>query len=380
MKKVSILMPAYNVESYISECMESVINQTLHDIEIICVDDGSTDSTGEILDEYADKDERIKVIHKSNSGYGCSMNIALQQATGEYIGIIETDDFAELNMYEELYDIAKRCNADVVKSNYFTYVSDPEPKSNYFEVLETYDLYNKVFRPSDHQEIFRVRPCIWTGLYRRDFLIENNISFTETPGASYQDTAFAFKIWASAERACLIKDAYLHYRIDNASSSVKSSTKVFCICKEYESIEAFLDKNTEKKKKLEKLKNSLKYESYRWNLQRLSVEYKYAFLVEMNKEFSEERDKKMLEKKYFSDIAWENLMKILNDMDGYYQEKCRQEFGIYQSIEEMSSAIKEKDIELDLLKKEINQLKGSKTFRVGCWVTYIPRKIKEMIK
>ena len=222
MKKVSILMPAYNVESYISECMESVINQTLHDIEIICVDDGSTDSTGEILDEYADKDERIKVIHKSNSGYGCSMNIALQQATGEYIGIIETDDFAELNMYEELYDIAKRCNADVVKSNYFTYVSDPEPKSNYFEVLETYDLYNKVFRPSDHQEIFRVRPCIWTGLYRRDFLIENNISFTETPGASYQDTAFAFKIWASAERACLIKDAYLHYRIDNASSSVKS--------------------------------------------------------------------------------------------------------------------------------------------------------------
>ena len=100
----------------------------------------------------------------------------------------------------------------------------------------------------------------------------------------------------------------------------------------------------------------------------------------MNKEFSEERDKKMLEKKYFSDIAWENLMKILNDMDGYYQEKCRQEFGIYQSIEEMSSAIKEKDIELDLLKKEINQLKGSKTFRVGCWVTYIPRKIKEMIK
>ena len=223
MVKISILMPACNVEKYIRECMDSVVNQTLKDIEIICIDDGSKDLTGEILDDYAEKDKRIKVIHKPNSGYGNSMNIGLQQAVGEYIGIIETDDFAELNMFEELYDVAKRCNADVVKSNYFTYVSKPEPQSTYFEVLKPYDLYDKVFCPSDNQDIFRVRPCIWSGIYRRKMLMDYNISFTETPGASYQDTSFAFKVWACAERACLVRNAYLHYRTDNANSSVKSS-------------------------------------------------------------------------------------------------------------------------------------------------------------
>lgn len=114
MPKVSILMPACNVEKFLRECMDSVVNQTLEDIEIICIDDGSKDATGDILDEYAEKDSRIKVIHKPNSGYGHSMNVGIDNATGEYIGIVETDDFADLNMFEELYAVAKRCNADEI--------------------------------------------------------------------------------------------------------------------------------------------------------------------------------------------------------------------------------------------------------------------------
>ena len=111
------------------------------------------------------------MIHKPNSGYGHSMNVGIDNATGEYIGIVETDDFADLNMFEELYAVAKRCNADVVKSNYYTYVSHPEPQSTYFEVLKEYDLYDKVFKPVEHQDIFRVRPCIWSGIYRREMLL-----------------------------------------------------------------------------------------------------------------------------------------------------------------------------------------------------------------
>ena len=98
MAKVSIIMPACNVQSFLKECMDSVVSQTLEDIEIICVDDGSTDSTGEILDQYAQADSRVKVIHKVNTGYGNSMNVGLDAASGEYIGIIETDDFAELDI------------------------------------------------------------------------------------------------------------------------------------------------------------------------------------------------------------------------------------------------------------------------------------------
>lgn len=380
MVKVSILMPACNVEKFIRECMDSVVNQTLQEIEIICIDDGSKDSTGDILDEYAERDGRIKVIHKPNSGYGHSMNVALENATGEYIGIIETDDFADLNMFEELYEVAKRCDADVVKSNYYTYVSKPEPQSTYFEVLKPYDLYDRVFCPSDNQDIFRVRPCIWSGIYRRKMLIDYNIQFTETPGASYQDTAFAFKVWACAERACIVRNAYLHYRTDNANSSVKSSAKVFCLCDEYASIEEFLSRYPQKKEKLERLKNSLKYESYRWNLQRLTLEFKYAFLLQMYKEFSLEREKGLLDKKYFTDWAWQNLMHILNDMDGYYKEKCRQDFQGYSSIEDMASAIKKKDSRIRTLEKMMAQMQASKSFRIGRAATYIPRKIRDAMK
>ena len=103
--------------------MDSVVNQTLKDIEIICVDDGSTDSSAAICDEYAAKDSRIKVVHKPNAGYGHSMNRGLENATGEYIGIVESDDFAELDMFENLYNLAKQNDADIVKSDFYLYWS-----------------------------------------------------------------------------------------------------------------------------------------------------------------------------------------------------------------------------------------------------------------
>lgn len=223
MAKVSILMPACNVEKFLKECMDSVVNQTLKDIEIICIDDGSRDSTGNILDEYAQKDNRIKVIHKANSGYGHSMNVGLQNATGEYIGIIETDDFADLNMFDELYKAAKENHADVVKSNYYSYVSQPEPQSTYYEVLKEYDLYDRGVQTGGTSGNLSCETMYLSGIYRREWLLENHVSFAETPGASYQDTGFAFKVWASAERALLLRDAYLHYRTDNAKFIGKSS-------------------------------------------------------------------------------------------------------------------------------------------------------------
>ena len=384
MAKVSVLMPACNVETFLRECMDSIVHQTLEDIEIICLDDGSKDSTGDILDEYAVQDSRIRVIHKPNTGYGNSMNVGLANATGEYIGILETDDFADPDMFERLYEIAKQFDADVVKSNYYIYVSQPKPQSTYFEVLKNYGLYDKVFCPADFPDIFRVRPSIWSGIYRRQMLVDNKITFTETPGASYQDTGFAFKVWACAERACLVREAYLHYRTDNSSSSVKSAAKVFCLCDEYASIESFLEQRPEKKAKLEGLKNALKYESYRWNLQRLSLEYKYAFLLRFRQEFAKEEEKKMLQREYFSKWAWENLMAILHDMDGYYlqlQKEYFQKHSIHatniddavQLFQEGARTIRNKDA-------EICALKNSVSFRLGRCLTWLPRKVRDIFK
>ena len=106
MPKVSIIIPVYNVESYIRTCIDSVLAQSLKDLEIICVDDGSTDSSPAILDDYASKDSRVKVIHKPNRGYGHSMNVGYEAATGEYIGIVESDDYILPDMYGTLYDYA----------------------------------------------------------------------------------------------------------------------------------------------------------------------------------------------------------------------------------------------------------------------------------
>ena len=103
MAKVSIIVPTYNVEQYLPECMESIVGQTLKDLEIICVNDGSTDSSLDILKKYAAADDRIIIIDKKNEGYGRAMNDGLDRATGEYVGIVEPDDYVDLHMYEDLY-------------------------------------------------------------------------------------------------------------------------------------------------------------------------------------------------------------------------------------------------------------------------------------
>ena len=135
MVKVSIIVPVYNVEKYLRQCMDSIIVQTLKDIEIICIDDGSTDSSGGILDDYASKDDRIRVIHKENSGYGNSMNIGLDAATGEYVGIVESDDYADENMFQTLYRIADENKLDVVKSSFFYYYTEPIEKNEKCEIV-----------------------------------------------------------------------------------------------------------------------------------------------------------------------------------------------------------------------------------------------------
>ena len=126
MIKVSIIMPSLNVASYSRETMDSVISQTLKESEIICVDAGSTDGTLEILKEYASSDDRIRVILSEKKSYGYQMNLGISAATGEYIGIVETDDYVEPDMYEKLFDAAEKNYADIVKGAFdlFTKGSD----------------------------------------------------------------------------------------------------------------------------------------------------------------------------------------------------------------------------------------------------------------
>ena len=124
MPKLSVLVPIYNVEKYLDECLASLTKQTLKDIEIICINDGSTDNSPKILQKYAKKYPNFVVINKQNSGYGDSMNKGLEKATGEYIGIVESDDFIESDAFKKLYELAHETKADIVKANYFYHSKD----------------------------------------------------------------------------------------------------------------------------------------------------------------------------------------------------------------------------------------------------------------
>ena len=218
MCKVSVLIPVYNAEKSIEKCLDSVMRQTLEDIEIICINDGSTDGSLPILRERAEHDSRLKIIDKQNTGYGHSMNQGLKVATGEYIGIVESDDYTDEHMFENLYRLASRQRVKVVRSNFWDCF---QGRCFFKEVLDKC-IYDQVISPMDCMPLFRVSPAIWSAIYQREFLMENGIWFRESPGASYQDTGFHFKVLASLDSIYLVKDAYVYYCRDNPASSMHS--------------------------------------------------------------------------------------------------------------------------------------------------------------
>lgn len=223
MAKVSVIMPSYNVAPYIRECMESVIGQTLKDIEILCVDAGSTDGTREILEEYAGKDKRIKLLQADMKSYGYQMNLGLREASGEYIGIVETDDFILSTMYEELYGYAKEKSADFVKSDFdvFTDVRDGERLFLRFSLKKYSNVrYDTVFSSEDYVDSKQtVDVFIWNGIYKKAFLQEHRIWFQETPGAAFQDCGFRYQVALYVERGFFVDASYYRYRRSNINSS-----------------------------------------------------------------------------------------------------------------------------------------------------------------
>lgn len=318
--KVSVIIPIYNVEKYLRECLDSVVNQTLKDIEIICVDDGSTDSSAAICDEYAAKDPRIKVIHKSNAGYGHSMNRGLENATGEYIGIVESDDFAELDMFENLYKLAKQNDADIVKSDFYLYWSIPERKNQKCNSLLKVPL-QKIINAKSNPEFIFILPSIWSAVYRKDFLDRKNIRFLESPGASYQDTSFAFLTLASAERIFFTDTAYLHYRQDNENSSVKSKGKIFCICDEMQHIEKFLDNNLEIKTNIEQYKWIYQYIHYSNNYIRIALEFIPEFIQRFASDFEYAYKNNILSDDFYKYVDKKDLLVLIN------QKKIRMHYS-----------------------------------------------------
>lgn len=224
--KVSVVIPVCNVEAYLSKCLQSVVNQTLKDIEIICVNDGSTDGSLAILQSFARKDRRIRIIDKQNSGYGNSMNIGMASAKGEYIGIVESDDFIAKEMFEDLYKLSRRGTVDLIKGNFYDYYEEEDGTSRKVLNQERSMIPDseEPFTLEQDAQISWGHPSVWSAIYRRQFLKERNITFLEVKGGGWVDNPFFYETLCRAESIIWTSKPYYYYRKTNPQSSSNHQT------------------------------------------------------------------------------------------------------------------------------------------------------------
>lgn len=187
--KISVIVPVYNVEKYLERCLNSIINQSLKNLQIICIDDGSSDNSGVLLDKFALKDSRIKVIHKTNEGVSVARNIGIQNAIGEYIGFVDSDDWISENFYEELYNTAKKYDADIVCTNILRVCSDSENK--YFARYHNYEYCTKSHKKYKLAKVPQQNYVV-NKIYKKSELMRTKLKFEA--GVVFEDVLFTHKV------------------------------------------------------------------------------------------------------------------------------------------------------------------------------------------
>lgn len=373
--KVSVIVPVYNSEKYLEECLNSLLNQTLTEIEIICVDDGSTDSSPEILEAYSKKYDRIKVISQENKDVGPAREAGLKIAKGEYVTFADNDDWFAQDAFEKLYINAKSNNSDVVIFKIVFYYSDNNsyiyPKSlnleKYFE--EGVDYNNFVFKAKDIKEhVMNKLFAPWFKFYKLDFLKSHNFYFKEK--ITYPDVPFHVQVLLRANRLSFCPEYLYFYRRNHQESMLsisKDTSRIFDIFEVIDEVEDFLIINN--------FCESYKFEFYQFKLGQINFwflrcgeSYQKKYFIRSKEEFlsmglSEVKLRK-LPKKY-KDI-YLNIVKS----DSY------NEVELLNEIKELENKIKKCTKENNKLKQKIKSLKSSKVLKI----TKPFRKFKKLLK
>lgn len=221
MKKISLIIPVFSTEKYLEACLLSAVNQTYGDLEIICIDDGSTDRSGEIVDEFAERDKRIIAVHQKNHGESHARNQGLKIATGDYIAFMDCDDWIDSQMYETLVDVLEKNNVDLVASSWY---KDSENESRKMEnrlkasteKIDRKQLMKYVYRRDDYQGF----AYIWNKLYKREVIYseDNNqpILFDENLKIG-GDVLYVAEVLLKTKKAIYVDQAFYHYRQRSAS-------------------------------------------------------------------------------------------------------------------------------------------------------------------
>lgn len=227
--KVSIIIPIYNVEKYLDKCVQSVINQTLQNIEIILVDDESPDSCPQMCDEYAKQDSRIKVVHKKNGGLGFARNSGLEVATGEYVTFLDSDDFVDLYTYEHLYNIAKVELLDAIYYKFERFINenevtqaDPCNEIKEYENDNVKELMLDIIASEPSAKVdHKIHCSSCTAMYRFEIIKKNNVRFHSERELISEDLIFNLDFLKFANKVAFNNGAHYHYRINKASLTSK---------------------------------------------------------------------------------------------------------------------------------------------------------------
>lgn len=232
MIKVSIIIPVYNAEKYLRKCLESVINQTLQDIEIICVNDGSTDASGSILQEYAERDQRIRILDKPNGGLVSARKAGVKEANGLYVGYVDSDDWIEPEMYSELYDYAVESKADLISSGYFlegnytTVHLDTLEEGVYCGERMRYLRDNTIYRLDKKESGLRASLCC--KLFRRELIGKVQMTVSDSLTMA-EDKMCLLSCILECNSVAVLKRAFYHYRM-NTESMVHMPNSKYLLC------------------------------------------------------------------------------------------------------------------------------------------------------
>lgn len=256
---ISIIVPVYNVRDYLYECIFSIMHQTYHNLEIIIVDDGSTDGSAQLCDELARMDERIKVVHKENGGLVSARKAGIKLAEGIYVLNIDSDDWIEDDMVEQLLGLAVANDSDIVTSGYYAHFgekavekADTLPEGNYNSDAEKYFLYHRLI--TNNGEI-GINVPIWCKLVRTDLLKNIYLQMSDAIRMG-EDAAFVYSCIALAKRITVSHEKYYHYRVRENSISRSVSRSYY---REINDVLVFIEKHFKENKYKAELKRQLDY-------------------------------------------------------------------------------------------------------------------------
>lgn len=220
---ISVIIPIYNTERYLDQCLTSVEQQSYRNLEIICLNDGSTDGSLEIMQMHALHDKRIRIIDKPNQGYGASCNRGMDEARGEYLSIVEPDDWLESRMYEDMMAYANRFEGpiDIIKTAYWRIWLPDTPQQRKLNCSYKNRIHpaRQPFAIKDAAHLLCHHPSIWSAVYRRDFLTQHGIRFKEIPGAGWADNPFLVETLCQTDRIIYLDNAYYCYREETPEKS-----------------------------------------------------------------------------------------------------------------------------------------------------------------